>query len=178
MVEDERARQHHTGACHALQLVAQLHRTERINACLHEWRVRIEGASRGSPRHLEHHVERDGVRCRLPRDCRQLALRRAIGPAGHVGHVGQEGGRRTTTQYDMPSNWDQGNDWRRPWQDRYMQCREALTQADTRDARRCLCRGCPRAGCATCRHAHLGPSPNRITLSMSLGSAIFSSTKR
>ena len=58
MVKDERARQSKASACRLLQLVAKLDRAERVDARLHQRRVRVDRPARRALHHDEHSYER------------------------------------------------------------------------------------------------------------------------
>ena len=75
LVEDERARQRRRAlAERLLQLVAQLHRAERVEPRLHQRRVRIDRAARRARRQRQHRLERHRRRGTRPRSrgCRCL----------------------------------------------------------------------------------------------------------
>jgi hypothetical protein len=57
VVKHQRSRQRDTTADGVLQLVAQLHRAERVDARLHQWCIRIDSATCSSPHHVEDGVQ-------------------------------------------------------------------------------------------------------------------------
>eukprot|EP00964_Phaeocystis_antarctica_P019961 scaffold11019_cov75-Phaeocystis_antarctica.AAC.13 len=123
VVEDQRARQRRRAlAERLLQLVAQLHRAQRVEPRLQQRRVRIDRAGRRARRQREYRLK--GHRRRRHYEGRQPRHRHRPGrPEGQ-----QKRRHHTTTQHAPPRDWQHCHHRRRRGAYRQLQRSQPLRQ--------------------------------------------------